>query len=213
MSPRAADPAVRTRLIETAARLLDAGGRQALTTRRLAAEVGVSTMAVYTHFGGIDELVAEVVRESYSRLGRALARVPESADPVTDLMALCRAYRRNAQANTSLYATMLGFTPTADDQRWGAEALQAPLSAIRRALAIGRFRPAEPLLLAHQAWCGVHGLVALELGGYFFPPEFAEQCFDALLRDFAVGAGDTLEAAGRSLEDSRRARPGSAAAV
>ncbi|GAB3884995.1 hypothetical protein GCM10027612_19610 [Microbispora bryophytorum subsp. camponoti] len=170
MSPRTADPAVRTRLIEAAARLLEAEGRQALTTRRLAAEVGVSTMAVYTHFGGMDELVTEVVRESYARLGRALAGVQETADPVTDLMALCRAYRSNALANTSLYATMLGFTPTSDDQRWGAQALQAPLSAIRRCLASGRFRPAEPLLLAHQAWCGVHGLVTLELGGISFLP-------------------------------------------
>ncbi|MEU7915234.1 TetR/AcrR family transcriptional regulator [Microbispora bryophytorum] len=213
MSPRTADPAVRTRLIEAAARLLEAEGRQALTTRRLAAEVGVSTMAVYTHFGGMDELVTEVVRESYSRLGRALAGVQETADPVTDLMALCRAYRRNALANTSLYATMLGFTPTSDDQRWGAQALQAPLSAIRRCLASGRFRPAEPLLLAHQAWCGVHGLVTLELGGYFFPSSLAEQCFEGLLRDFAVGAGDTVEAAARSLEASRSSRPGPAAAV
>ena len=52
VSPRTADPALRVTLIETAARLIAEHGTDALTLRRLASEVGASTMAIYTHFGG-----------------------------------------------------------------------------------------------------------------------------------------------------------------
>ncbi|WP_238598152.1 TetR/AcrR family transcriptional regulator [Saccharothrix sp. ALI-22-I] len=49
VSPRRSDPRARTALIDIAARLLAAEGPQALSTRRIAADAGSSTMAVYTH--------------------------------------------------------------------------------------------------------------------------------------------------------------------
>ena len=49
--PRAADPAVRLALVETAAELL--ARREPVTARSLADRVGTSTTALYTHFGGM----------------------------------------------------------------------------------------------------------------------------------------------------------------
>jgi AcrR family transcriptional regulator len=66
--PKTADPSVRTALIEHAARITAEEGREALTLRRLAAGVGTSTMAVYTHFGGMDDLRRAVRREGFARL-------------------------------------------------------------------------------------------------------------------------------------------------
>ena len=71
MSPRQPDPRVRLQLVEAAAQLLATGGRDAVTARRVAAAVGTSTQAVYTHFGGMDELLAEIWREGFSRFGAA----------------------------------------------------------------------------------------------------------------------------------------------
>src|SRR6476659_8739147 len=98
MSPKTADPNVRTALVETAARLLTEEGPSALTTRRLAREVGASTMAVYTHFGGMDELLGAMSVEGFRRLARRLNRVKQTEDTVADVVELGRAYRRNALA-------------------------------------------------------------------------------------------------------------------
>src|SRR5213082_2852259 len=47
----------RKAVLETAIRLLDAEGVEALTMRRLASELGVSVMAPYRHVGSQDELL------------------------------------------------------------------------------------------------------------------------------------------------------------
>src|ERR1700722_8816568 len=96
VSPRIADPSLRTDLIETAARLVATEGRQGLTLRRLAGEVGTSTMAIYTHFGGMDELRREVRREGFARLRDRLDNVKATKDPVADLAMLGLAYYSSA---------------------------------------------------------------------------------------------------------------------
>src|SRR5688572_6299691 len=106
MSPKPADPAVRVALIEAAARLIAAEGPARLTLRRLAHEVGTSTMAVYTHFGGMDEVRREVRREGFARLGAHLSGTPTTDDPVADLGLLGVAYYVNAVTNPNLYRAM-----------------------------------------------------------------------------------------------------------
>jgi AcrR family transcriptional regulator len=51
----------RSALVEAALRLVDAEGYDAVTVRRLAAELGVSTFAVQTHMGSKDALLDELV--------------------------------------------------------------------------------------------------------------------------------------------------------
>ena len=74
--PKTADPTVRVRLIEAAARILAEEGPGALTLRRVAAEVGTSTMAVYTHFGGMTELRRAVREQGFRAPRRAHGRRP-----------------------------------------------------------------------------------------------------------------------------------------
>src|SRR5580700_604648 len=99
MSPRRLDPSVRTALIDIAARLIYEAGPAALSTRRLAAEVGTSTMAVYTYFGSMSALVREIVHEGFARLQRLFDLVEPTDDAVADLALLGRAYRHNAVTN------------------------------------------------------------------------------------------------------------------
>ena len=79
MSPKRADGAVRTAFIETAAQLIATEGSSGLTLRRVADQVGTSTMAVYTHFGGMNELRLEVRREGFARLAAHLAQVEQTS--------------------------------------------------------------------------------------------------------------------------------------
>jgi hypothetical protein len=48
-------------------------------------------------------------------------------------------------------------------------------------------------------WIAIHGLVTLELGDYLIDPCTADRCFEAQLIGLMVGAGDTREAATRSV--------------
>jgi AcrR family transcriptional regulator len=205
MSPRVGNSATRVALVEAAARLLAAQGPAALSARRLAAEVGTSTMAIYTHFGSMPDLVRAVVREGFDRLARRLAEVPATEDPVADLAGQSRAYRRNALAEPHLYVVMLGgsavagFTLTDEDRRIGLATFRVARDSAHRCIDAGRFRPTDPWAVARHLLCLVHGRILLELGGYLDGPPF-----DLQLRDFAVGAGDTIQAATASVMATAR---------
>jgi AcrR family transcriptional regulator len=174
MTERRADPAVRVRLLEGAARLLAEEGPSALTLRRVATEADTSTMAVYTHFGSMPDLADAVVAEGFARLATLLAQVPRTNDAITDLAGLARAYLVNARQNPHLYAVMFGtaslgkYRPrTADERQHGRYTFDEIVTTAGRAMEQGRLRPAEPLAIASQLWTAMHGYVMLDVGGYF----------------------------------------------
>lgn len=211
----------RGRLLEAALHLLAEGGPGALQARRLAAESGTSTMAVYTHFGGMRELVRELAQEGFVRLSRRLGQVPRTDDTVADLLALGLAYRDHALDNPSLYRLMFGVT-TPDAVRYRGEqldvvALSSDLTkgqpafaqlvdAVRRVIAAGRIRPADPGLIAMQFWSATHGYVLLEIAGFFDGAPGIEQALLPLATTLLVGLGDTAEAVERSAARLRAAR-------
>ena len=140
MSPRPADPRIRAALVETAARLLADEGPGALTTRRLAAEVGTSTMAVYTYFTGMAELRHEVRVEGFARLARFLDAVEPSRDPVTYLASLGGAYFVNAIINPHMYRQMFLEPPLDDPREVGVYTLEHIVAAANAAMDAGRLR-------------------------------------------------------------------------
>ncbi len=179
---RTPDPAVRVALIEAAARLLSTDGLHALSIRKVAAEVGSSTMAVYTHFGAKDDLVAAVVQEAFARLHAELEAVPVTDDPAADLGAIAAAYRRNARANAHLYRVMFGLNPMALTDpaaelraggpphpfAVGLEAFGALVAGVARCVDAGLV-VGDPGELALQVWATAHGAVSLELTGFLGP--------------------------------------------
>src|SRR5687767_2427375 len=99
---------VRARLIAAAAKILAEGGPESVSVRRVAAEIGTSTMAVYTHFGGKPELLRAVCIEGFRHLAERLAEVEATDDAIADIAALGRAYRRSALEDPHLFAAMFG---------------------------------------------------------------------------------------------------------
>ena len=167
-------------LVEAGIRVLAGGGPQALQARRLAAEVGMSTMAVYTHFGGMEQLVGEIVREGFVRFGQRLEQAPRDGDPVADLLALGLAYRDWSLANPQLYRVMFGVT--APSGRRGKDPILASdtsalpegqaafaqlVTAMTRVIGAAGPRGEEPSTAAAKVWSAVHGYVLLEIAGYF----------------------------------------------
>ncbi|MBD9328210.1 TetR/AcrR family transcriptional regulator, partial [Mycobacterium tuberculosis] len=100
---------VRDELLHAGVRLLDDHGPDALQTRKVAAAAGTSTMAVYTHFGGMRGLIAAIAEEGLRQFDVALT-VPQTADPVADLLAIGTAYRRYAIERPHMYRLMFGST-------------------------------------------------------------------------------------------------------
>jgi len=168
--PKLHDEALRVRLLDSAAALLTSEGPDALSLRRLAAEAGTSTSAVYALFGGKPGILRGLFIEAFTRFGNHLDEVKPSDDPMTDLLALGHAYRTGALADPHLYAVMFGspvpgFEPAPQDYAH-AEATFVPLlDTVRRAIAAGLLRDADPDLVATALWANVHGLVSLELRG------------------------------------------------
>ena len=162
---------VRRRLLESAALLLDEQGPEALTARRLAATAGTSTMAVYTHFGGMPALVREIVAEGFRRLADHVGDHASTDDPVADLVELSLAYRANARENPHLYSVMFGATTlggyslAAEERAFGYHTFLVLSRAVERAMELGALRRGNAELVAQQLWTAMHGYVMLDLAG------------------------------------------------
>ncbi len=98
----------REQLVEAGIRILERDGLAALSARKLAAETGTSTMAVYTHFGNMTGVVDAIASEAFIRFTRALTEVEQTDDPVADFFAMGVRYREFALANPQRYQLMFG---------------------------------------------------------------------------------------------------------
>ena len=199
---RPRDQAVRTLLLERAAQMLRE--REPITLRALVSGTGTSTMAVYTHFGGMDGLWRALRQEGFTRLAARLAAVRLSRDPVRDLAALAVAYVRNALDHPDLYRVMFDATVELEDLQAADDTLEQLVRAAARAVRDQRLRPdVVPLELATQTWALTHGLVSLVATGPL--PRTALAHVTPMLPAPAVGAGDDAALAERSVDRAWRA--------
>lgn len=182
------DDALRVRLLERAGHTLSANGLKALSLRQLASDVGTSTTAVYSLFGGKPALLTALFDEAFDRFGSHLASVTPSADPVDDLVQLGLAYRASAVDDPHFYEVMFGsvradITPDPGSLTRAAATFEPLLGMVRRAIDAGALRAEDPAVIAVSMWAMVHGLVSLELRG-FLPPAAPEpgQVFATAMR-------------------------------
>lgn len=87
----------RDRIVRCALALVDAEGLQALSTRRLAAELGVSGPSLYNHFRTKDELLDAVADEVCSQVD--LSMFEDGTDWRAALLAWGRSYRAALRAH------------------------------------------------------------------------------------------------------------------
>jgi AcrR family transcriptional regulator len=194
---RTKDPAVRSLLIERAAQML--ATREPVTLRSVVAGTGVSTMAVYTYFGGMDGLWSAMRQEGFTRLAAELQTVSLSADPVRDLAALGAAYLAHAMTSPDLYRVMFDPAFELEDAAAADETLQRLVDSVERAKAAGRFRDdVDPLELATQSWAIGHGLASLVVTGPL--PDHALAYAMPLLTALFTSAGDSPDRCHASVE-------------
>ncbi|MGP4057170.1 TetR/AcrR family transcriptional regulator [Mycobacterium sp. 4D054] len=203
-------------LVGAGVRLMERDGLAALSARSVAAEAGTSTMAVYTHFGGMTGLLDAIAVEVFSRFTQVLTEVADTDDPVADFLAMGLAYHRFALANPARYQMMFGAaspasiarfrsditaTGTATNRAEWAASFGALHRAVHRMMAAGRIRVDDELAVAGRLWSINHGAVMLELAGFFgHEGHGLAQILGPLVIDTLVGMGDDRDAATRSME-------------
>lgn len=152
LSPRAQE------IADAAEALLDEEGPEALTMRRLADRLGIKAASLYKHFGGKDEIEAELISRGFTAQAAEFERAIAGARPGRELEAVALAYRSFARERPHRYRLMTG-------------------SALRRELLPPGLedRAAAPLIgifggnrdRARAAWAFAHGMTILELDGRF----------------------------------------------
>ena len=204
---------VRAELLHAAVQILNEDGPDALQTRKIAGAAGTSTMAVYTHFGGMSGLIAAVADEGLRQFDVALT-MPPTSDPVADLVATGIAYRRYAIERPHMYRLMLGST--------SAHGINAPahdlltltvaeindhypsfahvVRGVHRCMLAGRIAEgsasddATVVAIAAQFWSSIHGFVMLELAGFYGARGSAVgPVLASLMANLLVSLGDSPE--------------------
>jgi AcrR family transcriptional regulator len=198
---------VRDRLIGATLQVLTEYGPPEVKARTVAARAGLSTMVVYTCFGGMPELMAAVIDDGFARLARGFGAVPVSADPVTDLFAMALVSRHLAWANPHRYDLMFGLSTRQSRRVTSSDSSAVPtgrspafqaaythlVASCERLVASNRIRPQDPAVIAAQLWSFVHGFISLELAEHF--ADFADSVAEVLAPmgiTFMVGLGDDL---------------------
>ena len=171
--PRDAPRDVQRRaVLDAASRILVDEGAGALSTRRVATDLGASTMVIYSLFDSKDRLMDALVVEGFRRFADALAE-PREDDPFAHLRALGGAYRRFALENQTYYRLLWSHedfcaqdgAERAEARRHGDRAFAALTSALLGVMA-ALDRPARDIRAeAMNVWSQIHGFVSLELAG------------------------------------------------
>ncbi|WP_025738342.1 TetR/AcrR family transcriptional regulator [Mycobacterium genavense] len=211
---------VRHEMLHAAVGLLDSDGPDALQTRKVAGAAGTSTMAVYTHFGGMRGLIAAVAEEGLRQFDEAQT-VPRTDDPVADLFVTGAAYRRYAIERPHMYRLMFGSTSAHGINAPAGNVLTLTVAEIeqhhpsfthvvrvvRRCMLAGRITAggadddASVVATAAQFWALIHGFVMLELAGYYGDDGSAvAPVLTAMISNLLVALGDTAERVAQSVQ-------------
>ncbi|MGW3311933.1 TetR/AcrR family transcriptional regulator [Streptomyces sp. NPDC001073] len=186
---RERERAERERLIVSAAReLAETEGWDAVTTRRLAAEIEYSQPVLYSHFKDKGAIMAAVAVEGCAELAAELRTARTAARGTRGaLSAVGETYTSFGRRRPALYDAM--FTHMVDLPFATPEApapLQAAFGEIFQAVEPIAAEGDDPGVLTETYWAGLHGLVTLMRSGRL-PEKDHEQRLALLTAHFTAG--------------------------
>jgi AcrR family transcriptional regulator len=182
---------LRQGMLDAAIRLLAQEGAAALTVRRVADAVNCSTTLLYAIFGGKDGLSNALYLEGFQRLKSAFHDYEASLDtPVSGLRRIwlyAENYHRYARDNPSYYQVMFGdaiagFVPPLESRMEAWASFKALVDRIEECMQAGLLPVANPNAAARLLWAAMHGVISLELKGYYLKQEHSDQLFHAAVR-------------------------------
>lgn len=154
----------------TARKLAEAEGWDAVTTRRLSAEIEYSQPVLYKHFTGMEQIADAVATDGFGELAEVIRDARSGAGAASDaLTRIARAYLDFARDNPAVYDAM--FT-RATSLHFAAQDTPAPLAAAFAELrhAVGLVADEQDAdALTEVLWAALHGLVTLGRAGRLRP--------------------------------------------
>jgi AcrR family transcriptional regulator len=187
---RARDRAARRQLItDTARKLAEDEGWDAVTTRRLSTEIEYSQPVLYKHFSGMDEVARAVAIDGFAELARLLRTARTDAETPNDaLTGMARAYLDFARDNPAVYDAMFtGRTTLRFAEPDTPPELVAAFTELRQAMSAVA-NEADTDTLTEVFWAALHGLSTLGRGGRL-RPEYDRQRVDLLIARFCPADG------------------------
>ena len=147
----------RGRIVRAAAGLLVEGGREAVTTRAVAAAAGVQAPTIYRQFGDMQGLLEEVASYGFSRYLRDKTSREVVEDPVEDLRAGWDLHVGFGLENPAFYALMYGDPRPGAGPTAAREAGEILHGLVRRVAEAGRLRVSveSAAQMIHAAGLGV----------------------------------------------------------
>jgi AcrR family transcriptional regulator len=153
LTPRA------TEIVGVCRRLLEQDGRDAVTMRRVADELGIQAPSLYKHFPNKAALELAIIEDALTEMGEISHAAIQMAEPEGCLAALLGAYRSYSLTHPHLYRL----------------ATSGPL--VREGLSAGLeewagnpwYVVTGDAYLAQALWSFAHGMVVLELDDRYLP--------------------------------------------
>jgi len=147
----------RDRIVRAAADLLVDGGREAVTTRAVAAGAGVQAPTIYRQFGDMRGLLDEVASYGFSTYLRDKTMREREEDPVEDLRRGWDLHVEFGLANPTFYTLMYGDPTSGTESTAAVEAATILRDLVRRVAEAGRLRVSveRATNMIHAAGCGV----------------------------------------------------------
>jgi AcrR family transcriptional regulator len=157
---------LRSEVLEVAQRIAATEGWDAVTMRRLAAEIGYTPPTLYELFGSKADLMAAVVGHGFTRLTDLFGEVNPSLPPPQQVRRMCQLYWQFGQDYPALYQVMFGVGVATGVRQQTAEGTAAFEAAQR---VVAQAQPEAVDASARETtvliWSAMHGLMSLTASG------------------------------------------------
>jgi AcrR family transcriptional regulator len=179
------DQATQERIAETALKLLETGGEDGVSMRRVATAVGITPMAIYHHFADRRALLNFVVDREFGKYVESLQALPRRGTYESQILTCMDAYIDYAFAHPRIFDYVFS-EPRPGARRFPADfrarrspTLNPVADLLHKAMEAGYLKQDDVWELAMELWAHTHGYVSLYRGGRFDLPE---KEFRALVR-------------------------------
>ena len=187
-------PLSREAIVAEARAMVQAGGLEALSLRRLATRLGVTAPALYAHVSSKRDLVRAVAEVEFDHLLARFDKI-DTTDPLERIRAQSRAYVDHARENPELFQVMFVFPPDlgAAPLPEGVElpaatrAFTTALAAVEEAMDEGVIERADPVLVALTLWTANHGVAMALLLGLALPGDLEDALVDEVTGRLVLG--------------------------
>lgn len=185
-------------VLDAAMLRLRSGGAAALSMRRLAADLGVSTQVVYSRIGGKPDVVRALHDRAFRELGDQVGEAVEQPGTRAHVHEVAQHYFDHAVADPVRFELMFGtpveeFTRDGETHRIEVECFRRTwVAAVRAwldATCPDRDRP-RAVRLAWRLWTATHGITTVHVAGHSAPDDDPEAELHAVV-DLLLDAAST----------------------